>query len=176
MAVKCLFAEAESVAPVELAIYNAGNNMPGECRQQEASYFEVCWRVGCFGGFLFARTALRLMAERRRGSLLFSGASASIRGKPNFAAFTAAKAGLRALAQSLAREFGPHDIHVAHVVIDGGIAGAKLMESYPERVANQGVDALVGLDGISDALLYLHGQPQNACTHELDLRTHKENF
>lgn len=113
MAVKNLLAEAEAVAPVELAIYNAGNNTPGDCRQLEAGCFEACWRVGCFDGFLFARTALRLMAERRRGSLLFTGASASIRGKPNFAAFTAAKAGLRALAQSLAREFGSHYINVA---------------------------------------------------------------
>ena len=175
-AVERLFEAAEAVGPVELAIYNAGNNMPGDVLEMAADYFEACWRVGCFGGFLFARTALRQMAGRGQGSLLFTGASASMRGKPNFAAFTAAKAGLRALAQSLAREFGAKGIHVAHVVIDGGIAGAKLIDRYPERVAKIGVDALVGLDGISDAFLYLHNQPRNAWTHELDLRTHKETF
>ena len=107
--------KAEAQGPIDLAIFNAGNNMPGNPLEMEAEYFETCWRIGCFGGFLFSREALRRMVPRGAGTLLLTGASASMRGKPNFAAFTSAKAGLRALGQSLAREFGPQGIHVAHV-------------------------------------------------------------
>lgn len=171
-----LIQQAEAIGPIDLAIYNAGNNYAGNFLEMESSYFERAWRVCTLGGFLFAREALKAMAPRGRGSLFFTGASASMRGKPNFAAFTAAKAGLRALSQSLAREFGPSGIHVAHVVIDGGIAGDKIIENFPQFVERLGEDGLIGLDGIAQAYLYLYGQPRNAWTQELDLRTHKENF
>ena len=175
-AVMALMAEAENIAPIDLAIYNAGNNMPGDFLEMEANYFEQCWRVGCFGGFLFAREALKAMVPRESGCLLFTGASASMRGKPWFAAFTAAKGGLRNMAQSLAREFQPRGIHVGHVVIDGGIYGEKIEQRLPEWYQELGEEGLIGLDGIADAYMHLYQQPRNAWTHELDLRTHVENF
>lgn len=175
-AVVALVAEAEVIAPLDLAIYNAGNNMPGDFLEMEASYFEQCWRVGCFGGFLFAREALKAMAPRQAGCLLFTGASASMRGKPWFAAFASAKGGLRNMAQSLAREFQPRGVHVGHVVIDGGIYGEKIKQRVPEWYEELGQEGLIGLQGIADAYMYLYQQPRNAWTHELDLRTHVEKF
>jgi NAD(P)-dependent dehydrogenase (short-subunit alcohol dehydrogenase family) len=171
-----LLEQAEAIGPVDLAIYNAGNNMPGDYLEMEASYFDQCYRVGLFGGFLFSREALRKMTPRGEGCLIFTGASASMRGKPWFAAFTAAKGGLRNLAQSLAREFQPKGVHVGHVVIDGGIYGEKIEKVVPEWYAEKGSEGLIDLQGIADAYLYVYQQPRNAWTHELDLRTHLENF
>jgi len=171
-----LFTEAEQAGPIDLAIFNAGNNMPGDIIDMEASYFEQAWRTGCFGGFLFAREALRKMQRRGTGTLLFTGASASLRGKDGFAAFTSAKAGLRTMAQSLAKGYGPKGIHVAQIIIDGGINGERLQERMPERMAELGEDRFVGLEGLADLYLYLYRQPKNAWTHELDVRTHLENF
>jgi len=171
-----LFRRAEALGPVTAALYNAGNNMPGDFLAMEADYFERCWRVGCFGGFLFAREALRAMVPRSRGSLLFTGASASLRGKPGFAAFTAAKGALRNLAQSLARDFGPRGIHVGHVVVDGGIAGDRIIEGLPAFAAQKGEDGLVDLDGIAELFAVLHRQPKTAWSHEIDVRTYKESF
>jgi NAD(P)-dependent dehydrogenase (short-subunit alcohol dehydrogenase family) len=175
-AIKHLVSTAEAIAPIELAIYNAGNNFRGDFLSMEADYFEQAWRVCTLGGFLFARETLKPMLERGGGSLMFTGASASMRGKPGFAPFTAAKAGLRAMAQSLAREFQPQGIHVAHVVVDGGIHGDKIVKRFPQFVEQAGEDGLIGLDGIASAFLYVHQQPRNAWTHEIDLRTFKENF
>ena len=174
--VMALVTQTEAIAPLDLAIYNAGNNMPGNFLEMEAGYFEQCWRVGCFGGFLFAREALKAMVPRQAGCLIFTGASASMRGKPMFSAFTSAKGGLRNMAQSLAREFQPQGIHVGHVVIDGGIYGEKIEDRLPEWYQKLGEEGLIGLQGIADAYLYLYQQPRNAWTHELDLRTHLENF
>lgn len=171
-----LIEAAEAIAPVDLAIYNAGNNFNGSFLDMEASLFEKAWRVCTLGGFLFAREALKVMVPRRAGTLIFTGASASMRGKPRFAPFTAAKAGLRAMAQSLAREFQPQGIHVGHVVIDGGIAGEKIKKGVPAFAERVGDDGLIDLDGIASAYLWLHHQPLTAWTHELDLRTYKENF
>jgi NAD(P)-dependent dehydrogenase (short-subunit alcohol dehydrogenase family) len=175
-AVVGLFERAEAAGPVDLAIYNAGNNFPGSFLEMEAAYFEQAWRVACFGGFLFAREALRHMQTRGSGTLIFTGASASMRGKPNFAAFAAAKSGLRAIAQSLAREFGPLGIHVAHVVIDGGIKGDKILTRYPDILEQRGEDGLIDIEGIASAYMFLYKQAKGAWTHELDLRTHKESF
>ena len=171
-----LMERAEAIGPIDLAIYNAGNNMPGDYLEMEADYFDQCYRVGLFGGFLFSREALRKMVPRGEGCLIFTGASASMRGRPWFAAFTAAKGGLRNLAQSLARDFQPRGIHVGHVVIDGGIYGEKIETGVPDWYAEKGSEGLIDLQGIADAYLYLYQQPRNAWTHELDLRTHLENF
>jgi NAD(P)-dependent dehydrogenase (short-subunit alcohol dehydrogenase family) len=171
-----LIRKAEAIGPISLAIYNAGNNMPGDFLSMEAEYFERCWRVGCFGGFLFAREAIRAMKPRGSGTLLFTGASASLRGKPFFAAFTAAKGGLRNLAQSLAREFGPQGLHVAHVVVDGGIAGDRIQLGFPQFAEAKGEDGLVDLEGIAALYELLHGQPKTAWSHEIDVRTYKESF
>lgn len=167
---------AESIAPVHLAIFNAGNNMPGDFLRMEASYFEQCWRISCFGGFLFAREALRKMAPREDGTVLFTGASASLRGKPNFAAFTSAKGGLRTMAQSLAKEYGPKGIHIAQVFIDGGINGDRSRKRLAERNVEMQSDKFVGLSGLADLYMFLYHQPRNAWTHEIDVRTHLENF
>lgn len=129
--VRHLFAVAEKEGPISLAIFNAGNNMPGSIENMEASYFEAAWRVGCYGGFLFMREAIRHLAPRGEGTLLVTGASASLRGRPNFGAFAAAKSGLRTLTQSVAREFCPKGIHVSHVVIDGPIDGDRVRELNP---------------------------------------------
>ena len=171
-----LINQAEAIGPIDLAIYNAGNNMPGDYLEMEASYFDQCYRVGLFGGFLFSREALRKMTPRGEGCLIFTGASASMRGKPWFAAFTAAKGGLRNLAQSLARDFQPRGIHVGHVVIDGGIYGEKIEKAVPDWYQEKGEEGLIDLQGIADAYLYLYQQNRNAWTHELDLRTHQETF
>ena len=171
-----LISFAESIGPLDLAIYNAGNNFSGDFLTMESNLFERAWRIGTLGGFLFAREALKAMAPRGAGTLVFTGASASMRGKPGFAPFTAAKAGLRAMAQSLAREFGPRGVHVGHVVIDGGIAGEKIKTGAPQFAERVGEDGLIDLDGIASAYIYLYRQPRTAWTHELDLRTYKENF
>ena len=171
-----LFAKAEATGPVDLAIYNAGNNMPGNLLEMEAEFFERCWRVACFGGFLFGREAARTMLPRGRGSLLFTGASASMRGKPFFSAFTAAKGGLRNFAQSMAREFAPRGLHVGHVVVDGGIAGDRVEKAYPEFVEAKGEGGLVDLEGIAAIYEMLYQQPKAAWSHEIDVRTNVEPF
>ena len=112
--------------PLDLVAYNASNNRKLDFREMSAQMFEEFWRIGCYGGFLVGREAARRLVPLGRGTILFTGASGSLRGKPGFAHFAAAKAGLRMLAQSMAREFGPQGIHVAHVVIDGGINGERL--------------------------------------------------
>ncbi len=173
---RALIEAAESSGAIDLAIYNAGNNFPGQFVEMTADYFESAWRVCTLGGFHFSQAAVKAMLPRNSGTLIFTGASASMRGRPNFAAFTAAKAGLRAMAQSLAREFQPQGIHVGHVVIDGGIMGEKLKTAFPQYVEKAGEEGLIGLTGIAEAYMYLYRQPRNAWTHELDLRTHKETF
>jgi NAD(P)-dependent dehydrogenase (short-subunit alcohol dehydrogenase family) len=172
-----IFECAEAIAPgaLEVVIFNAGNNAMVSFVDMKAEFFEDTWRVACFGGFLVGREAARRMAAQQRGTMLFTGASASLRGKPSFAAFASAKAGLRAVAQSMAREFGPQGVHVAHVVIDGGIAGERL-QRFTEFVRAKGEDGLLDLDAIADAYWMLHQQHRTAWTHELDLRPFKEPF
>ncbi len=174
--VKGLFDAAAETGDISLAIYNAGNNMPGDFLNMEPSYFESCWRVACFGGFLFSQQALLHMNEKKKGTLIFTGASASLRGKPFFSAFTAAKAGLRALSQSLAREFGPKGIHVAHIVIDGAIDGDRINKGRPEVAEKLGKDGLVDMEGIIDIYEMIEAQPSRAWTHEIDVRTSTEQF
>jgi NAD(P)-dependent dehydrogenase (short-subunit alcohol dehydrogenase family) len=171
-----LFERAEAAAPLDVVVYNAGNNMPGDFLAMETDYFERAWRVGCLGGFIAGREAARRMVPRGRGTMLFTGASASMRGKPNFAAFAAAKAGLRAVAQSMARDFGPKGLHVAHVVIDGGILGEKIRTRAPAWIEQRGEDAFIDLDGIAEAYAMLYAQGPRAWSHEIDLRTASESF
>ena len=172
-----LFERADATAPgrLELVAFNAGNNAMKDFLEMDAAFFEDTWRVACFGGFLVGREAARRMVPQGEGTILFTGASASLRGRPPFAAFAAAKAGLRAVAQSMAREFGPKGVHVAHVVIDGGIAGERL-ERIAEFVRAKGEDGLLDLDAIADTYWMLHQQHRTAWTHELDLRPFKEPF
>lgn len=170
--VAALFDRAATVPDV--VVFNAGNNRRIAFRDIDAVLFEDFWRVGCFAGFLVGREAARRLAPAGRGTIIFTGASGSLRGKAGFAAFSAAKAGLRAVAQSLAREFGAAGLHVAHVVIDGGIKGDRLVLGMPEFVAAVGEDGLLEVDAIAEAYWQLHRQHRSAWTHELDLRPFKE--
>jgi NAD(P)-dependent dehydrogenase (short-subunit alcohol dehydrogenase family) len=169
-------AEKDGAGVIDLVVYNAGNAAMGQLHDMEAGFFEQVWRVGCFGGFLVGREAIRRMLPRAEGTVLFTGATASLRGKPVTTAFASAKAGLRSLAQSMARAYGPQGVHVAHVVVDGGIAGDKIVKGLPQFAQAMGEDGLVSLSGLADAYWYLHTQPKTAWTHELDLRTYKESF
>jgi NAD(P)-dependent dehydrogenase (short-subunit alcohol dehydrogenase family) len=169
-------APGSGFAPVDLVVFNAGNNRPIDFRELTASQFETFWRVGCFGGFLVGREAARRMVPLGRGTVIFTGASASLRGKPRFAHFAAAKAGLRMVAQSMAREFGPQGIHVAHILIDGGVNGDQLLKGMPELLKERGDDGLLGVKAIAETYWHIHRQPRDAWAHEIDLRPYKESF
>ncbi|MEQ8858575.1 MAG: SDR family NAD(P)-dependent oxidoreductase [Pseudomonadales bacterium] len=161
---------------LDLAIYNAGNNTPGRLVDMDAAYFERAWRVGCYGGFLFGREAVRRMIPNGGGTLLFTGASASLRGRAGFGAFNAAKAGLRTLAQAMAKEYAAEGVHVGHVVVDGAIGGDKIREAVPEYAEKLGEEGLISLDGIADGYVFLYRQPPRAWTFEIDVRTSKERW
>lgn len=163
-------------APADLVVFNAGNNQIIDFKTLSAEQFEDFWRVGCFAGFLVGREAARRLAPLGRGTVIFTGASASLRGRPNFAHFAAAKAGLRALSQSMAREFGPQGLHVAHVIIDGGINGERLKKFAPEFSERLGEDGMLTVEAIADNYWHLHKQHRSAWTQELDLRPFKENY
>ena len=172
-AIADLFDAAAAAGEIELAVYNAGNSFPGRIEEMDASYFEAAWRVCCFGGFLFGREAARRMAG---GSLLFTGASASLRGRPNFGAFNAAKGALRNFAQALAKEVAADGIHVGHVVVDGPIGGEKIKRGLPDYAERLGEHGMIDLDGIVDAFEFLHAQPPSAWSFEVDLRTSVERW
>ena len=169
-------AAAEAIAPLEVAVHNAGTNRRDQFLNLAVDDFEQLWREHCRGGFLVGREAARAMVERAQGTILFTGASGSLRGKAGFAAFAAAKAGLRAVSQSMAREFGPKGLHVAHIVIDGGIAGDRLLSRMPERFKQAGDDGLLDIEAIADAYWFVHTQHRSAWTQELDVRPWAESF
>jgi NAD(P)-dependent dehydrogenase (short-subunit alcohol dehydrogenase family) len=166
----------DGLAPADLVVFNAGNNRKVDFRDLSAALFEDFWRVGCFAGFLVGREAARRLVPLERGTVIFTGASGSLRGKAGFAQFAAAKAGLRMVAQSMAREFGPLGIHVAHVVIDGGIDGDRLRSRRPEITKERGEEGLLGIDAIAETYWQIHRQPRSAWTQEVDLRPFKEAF
>lgn len=169
-------APGAGLAPVDLVVSNTGNNRHVPFREVDAALFEDFWRVGCFAGFLVGREAARRMVPLGRGTVIFTGASASLRGKAGFAQFAAAKAGLRMIAQSMAREFGPAGLHVAHVVVDGGIDGDRIRSRNPARAAELGADGLIGIEPLAETYWQLHCQPRSAWTQEIDLRPFKETF
>ena len=173
--VASLFDEASHTGPLSVGIYNAGNNTPGRIIDMQAAYFENSWKVGCFGGFLFAREALKRM-RGSGGTLLFTGASASLRGRAGFGAFNSSKAALRTLAQALAKEYGPENIHVGHVIVDGAINGDKIKTRWPEYAEKLGDEGMISIDGIVDAYEFLYKQPVTAWTFEVDLRTSIESW
>ena len=171
------FAEVErDVGPIKVALYNAGANTNKPILDMPSDLFEKVWRLSCFGGFLMGREAARHMVPRGQGTILYTGATASMRGGPGFSAFASAKFGLRAVAQSLARELGPQGVHVAHVIVDGGVDS----EVIRQRHANSGLDtpdgALIDTYQIAEAYWMLHNQPRTAWTHELDIRTSVEKW
>ena len=170
-----LFEEARSLGTISVSIYNAGNNFPGTIIDMDADYFESTWRVCCFGGFLFGREAVRSM-QASGGTLIFTGASASLRGRANFGAFNSAKGALRNLAQAMAKEYAEHGIHVGHVVIDGPINGDKITEGFPDYAERLGEGGMINLEQIAESFAYLYRQPPTAWTFELDLRTSQERW
>jgi NAD(P)-dependent dehydrogenase (short-subunit alcohol dehydrogenase family) len=167
---------AQALAPLAVAVHNAGSNRPSPFLKLSEAEFEAHWREHALGGFQVAQAAIPALLARGEGSLFFTGASASLRGKANFAPFAAAKGALRNLAQSLAREFGPQGIHVGHVVIDGGIEGERLLSRVPQLKDQRGPDGLLDIDAIADAYWAMHQQHRSAWTLELDVRPWAEAF
>jgi NAD(P)-dependent dehydrogenase (short-subunit alcohol dehydrogenase family) len=163
-------------APASVVVFNAGNNQHIPFQEVSGVQFEDFWRVGCFAGFLVGREAANLLVPQGKGTIIFTGASGSLRGKPGYAHFAAAKAGLRMISQSMAREFGPQGLHIAHVVIDGGINGTRLKSQRPDAVVQRGADGLLNIDAIAETYWQLHLQHPTAWTQELDLRPFKESF
>ncbi len=162
---------------LDFAVYNVGNNRPGKIIDMEPSYFRESWESCCFGGFLFAREVIKVfLSENTPGTLLFTGASASLRGKANFGAFNSAKGALRNLAQAIAKEYAENSIHVGHVIVDGGLAGERIkqrLSDFDQRVKD---GKLIDINSVTDAYMFLYNQNKNAWTFELDVRTSKENW
>ena len=170
-----LFEKIErEIGPLEVAVYNIGANVRFGIAETTTRVFTKVWEMACFGGFLAGREAAKAMVPRGRGAILFTGATASVRGREGFAAFAAAKAGLRALAQSLARELGPQGVHVAHVVVDGAIDGTFIRSNRDDVDDLLARDEILKPDAIAEAFVWLARQPRSAWTHELDLRPWKE--
>ena len=158
------------IAPIEVLVFNIGANVPCSILDETAKKYFKIWEMACFSGFLVGREVARRMVTRERGTIIFTGATAGLRGSANFAAFAGAKHALRALAQSMARELGPKNIHVAHVVVDGAIDTAFIRDNAPDRYALKDRDGILNPDHIADNYWHLHAQPRDAWTHELDLR------
>ncbi|MEK7439107.1 MAG: SDR family oxidoreductase [Pseudomonadota bacterium] len=166
-----LFAQIEKdIAPIEVVVYNIGANVRFPITETTARVYYKVWEMGCFGGFLIGREAAKTMLPRGRGSIFFTGATASLRGSSGFAAFAGAKHGLRALAQSMARELGPKGIHVAQIIVDAAIDTEFIRENFPQRYALKEQDGIVNPESIAESYWQLHRQPRNAWTHEMDLR------
>lgn len=169
-------AEIDSRGRLGVAIFNAGGNRWMPTLQMDDGFFEDVWRVCCKAGFMFGRRSAAAMLDSGGGTLLYTGASASLRGRAQFTAFAAAKAGLRMVSQSMARELGPRGLHVAHVIIDGLIDGERAREVASERVESKAADGLLRPEAIAQAYWQLHQQHRSAWTHELDLRPFSEPF
>ncbi|WP_322004459.1 SDR family oxidoreductase [Paraburkholderia tropica] len=172
-----LFAEIEAnIAPIEVAIFNIGANVRFSITETTARVYHKVWEMACFAGFLMGREAAKVMLPRARGSIFFTGATASVRGRAGFSAFAGAKHALRALAQSMARELGPEGVHVAQIIVDGAIDTEFIRENFPERYKLKERDGILNPDHIADAYWMLHQQPRDAWTHELDLRPWLEEW
>ncbi len=172
-AVASLFQAVERELGIpRLVVFNAGAYVRGGILEITAESFERCWRIGCFGGFLVGQAAARLMASAGSGTIIFTGATASLRGSAGFANLAVPKSALRALAQSMARELDPKGVHVAHVIIDGQIESERNRHLLDER----GPASLLPPSAIAESYYQLHRQPRGAWTHELDLRPWTEKF
>ncbi|WP_325919442.1 SDR family oxidoreductase [Pseudomonas frederiksbergensis] len=164
------------VGPIEAFIFNIGANVPCSILEETARKYFKIWEMACFSAFLNAREVARRMVKRQRGTILFTGATAGLRGASGFAAFAGAKHGVRALAQSMARELGPMNLHVAHVVVDGAIDTAFIRDNFPEKYATKEEDGILDPEHIAENYWYLHTQPRDAWTFELDLRPWSERW
>ena len=166
----------EEVGELEVVVFNVGANVPMGILETDSRKFSKIWEMACFAGFLCGREAARYMSTRKRGTILFTGATASVRGAAGFAAFASAKHGLRALAQSMARELGPQNIHVAHIVIDAAVDTAWINENFPDAAALKENNGIVHPDDLADNYVMLHEQPANCWTFELDVRPWMERW
>jgi NAD(P)-dependent dehydrogenase (short-subunit alcohol dehydrogenase family) len=177
-AVSDFLAAADGSAPLEVCVFNVGANVNFPILETTERVFRKVWEMACYSGFLAGREAARLMLAHGHGTIIFTGATASMRGGSGFAAFASAKFGLRALAQSMARELGPKNIHVAHLVIDSGVDTAWVRERRRERLGKESFepDELVNPSSIAETYWQLHQQPRDAWTHELDLRPYAETW
>ena len=169
---------ANAAAPLEAVIFNVGGNVNFPILETTERVFRKVWEMACYGGFLTGREAARHLLAHGRGSIIFTGATASMRGGNGFAAFASAKFGLRAIAQSMARELGPKNIHVAHLVIDAGVDTAWVRERIAARGTPERLEPghLVDPASIAEVYWQLHHQPRDAWTHELDIRPSVENW
>lgn len=164
------------IGPIEVCVFNIGANVRFGIGDTTPRVFRKVWEMACFAGFLTAHNVLPRMAARGKGTMIFTGATASIRGGSGFSAFASAKAGLRNLAQSAAREFGPQGVHVAHTIIDGMIDSKFIRDNVPNVDALRDQDRILNPDHIAQNYVYLHHQPRDAWTFELDLRPYGENW
>lgn len=179
--VQGLFARVEKeIGPIEVCLFNAGSNVNKPLIETSEKLFFKAWELACYAGFLVGREAARYMVPRGRGTIFFTGATASIRGGIGFAAFAAAKFGLRAVAQAMARELSPKDIHVVHLIIDAGVDSAAI---HQRMKAATGIDAteippdsLTKTASIANAYWFAHQQSRDGWTHELDLRPSMEKW
>jgi NAD(P)-dependent dehydrogenase (short-subunit alcohol dehydrogenase family) len=179
-AVQALFAQTEAeLGPVEVCLFNAGANVNSPLIETSGRLFFKAWELACYGGFLTGREAARYMMPRGRGTILFTGVTASVRGGSGFAAFAAAKFGLRAVAQSMARELAPNNIHVAHLIIDGAIDGEAIhrrLSAATGVMPDLAPDSLIQTSSVAEAYWALHNQSRDGWTHELDLRPYSERW
>ena len=172
-----LFEQIErDIAPIEVAVFNIGANVRFDITETTARVYTKVWEMACFGGFLMGREAAKVMLTRGRGTIIFTGATASLRGREGFAAFAGAKHALRALAQSMARELWPKGIHVAHPIIDGAIDTEFIRSNFPDRYAMKDQQGILSPDSIAEAYWQIHKQPRDAWTHETELRPWMEKW
>lgn len=164
------------IGPIEVFVFNIGANVPCSILEETARKYFKIWEMACFSAFLTGQAVARRMVTRGRGTILFTGATAGLRGAAHFAAFAGAKHGVRALAQSMARELGPRNIHVAHVVVDGAIDTAFIRDTFPDIYARKDQDGILDPEHIADNYWFLHAQPRDAWTFELDLRPWMERW
>jgi len=164
------------IGPIEVMVFNIGANVPSSIFEETARKYFKIWEMGCFSGFLAGREVALRMRERGRGTILYTGATASVRGGKGFAAFSGSKHALRALAQSMARELGPLGIHVGHIIVDGAIDTDFIRTNFPARYALKDQDGILNPDHIAENYWMLHQQPKDAWTFELDLRPWIENW
>ena len=179
-AVRALFAQVEAeLGAIEVCLFNAGANVKSPLIETSANLFLKAWELACYSGFLTGREAARYMAPRGRGTILFTGATASVRGGSGFAAFAAAKFGLRAVAQSMARELAPKNVHVAHLIIDGAIDSEAIhrrLSAATGVMPDLAPDSLIQTNSVAEAYWALHNQSRDGWTHELDLRLYSERW
>ena len=166
----------QDIGPIEVVVFNIGANVRFSITETTERVYRKVWEMAALSGFLTGREAAKAMLPRGRGTIIFTGATASLRGSSGFCAFAGAKFALRALAQSMARELGPKGIHVAHPIIDGAIDTAFIRDNFPERYALKEQDGILNPEHIAEQYWQIHCQPRDAWTHELDLRPWMETF